>query len=200
VVGTRLTSFLGEEDSTNGLADRNRRRVLRIVVIGGAGLFGEKFAKKVYRKRDGGLERSPDTSLTTLGRNEMRFVTRSWAVFSVAIILLAAAGSNSLAQKRTPLQTINFPAGYEILTVIAELEPGSCTGRHSHPGAESAYVLEGDAVAKFDGKPDLILKAGQPLQFAPGEVHNVCNVGGGLFKALAHYIVEKGKPLVARAP
>jgi quercetin dioxygenase-like cupin family protein len=130
----------------------------------------------------------------------MRFVTRPLAVFSAAIILFTATGSNSLAQKRTPLQTIDFPPGYETVSVIAELEPGSCTGRHAHPGAESAYVLEGAAVAKFDGKPDLILKAGQPLQFAPGEVHNVCNVGGGLFKALAHYIVEKGKPLVSRVP
>ncbi len=130
----------------------------------------------------------------------MSFITRSSAVFSTTIILLAATAGSAVAQKRTVLQSIDFPAGYEILSVIAELEPGQCTGRHSHPGAESAYVMEGDAVAKFDAKPDLILKAGQPLQFAPGEVHNVCNVGGSHFKALAHYIVEKGKPLVTRAP
>ena len=173
---------------------------MSIVVIGDAGFFGEKFASKLYLNRDGGLERSPDTSLTSLGRNEMRFVTRPLAVFSAAIILFAATGTSSLAQKRTPLQTIDFPPGYETVSVIAELEPGSCTGRHTHPGAESAYVLEGEAVAKFDGKPDLILKAGQPLQFAPGEVHNVCNVSGELFKALAHYIVERGKPLASPAP
>ena len=130
----------------------------------------------------------------------MSFITRHSAVFSTALILLAATAGSAVAQKRTVLQSIDFPAGYEILSVIAELEPGQCTGRHAHPGAESAYVMEGEAVAKFDGKPDLILKAGQPLQFAPGEVHNVCNVGGGHFKALAHYIVEKGKPLVMRAP
>ncbi|RDK08619.1 cupin domain-containing protein [Cupriavidus lacunae] len=130
----------------------------------------------------------------------MSSVTRPLAVFSTAIILLAATGTNLLAQTRTPLQTIDFPSGYQIVSVIAGLEPGGCTGRHSHPGFESAYVLEGEAVAKFDGKPDLILKAGQPLQFAPGEVHNVCNVGGKPFKALAHYIIEKDKPLVSRAP
>ena len=130
----------------------------------------------------------------------MSFVTRPLAALSTAIILLAATGSGLLAQKRTPLQTIEFPPGYEIVSVIAELESGNCTGRHAHPGAESAYVLEGEAVAKFDGKPDLIVKAGQPLQFAPGEVHNVCNVSSKPFKALAHYIVEKGKPLVSRVP
>ena len=131
----------------------------------------------------------------------MSFITRPSTLFSTAVILLAAIAGSAVAQKRTVLQSIDFPAGYEILSVIAELEPGQCTGRHSHPGAESAYVLEGGAVAKFDSKPDLVLKAGQPLQFAPGEVHNVCNVGGaGHFKALAHYIVERGMPLVTRAP
>ncbi|GAB7542915.1 cupin domain-containing protein [Cupriavidus sp. 8B] len=129
----------------------------------------------------------------------MSSLTRPLAVFSTAIFLLAAAGTNAFAQARTTLQTIDFPQGYETMAVIAELEPGSCTGRHAHPGIESAYVLEGEAVAKFDNKPDLILKAGGPLQFGPGEMHNVCNVGSGRFKALAHYIVEKGKPLVLHA-
>ena len=130
----------------------------------------------------------------------MSFITRHSAVFSTAIILLAASAGSAVAQKRTVLQTIDFPAGYQVLMVTAELEPGQCTGRHTHPGAESAYVMEGGAVAKFDGKADLILKTGQPLQFAPGEVHNVCNVGSTHFKALAHYIVEKGKPLATPAP
>jgi quercetin dioxygenase-like cupin family protein len=130
----------------------------------------------------------------------MSFSKRPSAVFSTAIILLATIAGSAVAQQRTVLQTIDYPAGYQILSVIAELEPGQCTGRHSHPGTESAYVLEGQVVAKIDGKPDLPLKAGQPLQFAPGEMHNVCNVGSGHFKALAHYIVEKGKPLVTRAP
>src|SRR3977135_38907 len=89
--------------------------------------------------------------------DEMSFITRHSAVFPTVIILLSATAGSAVAQKRTVLQTIDFPAGYEILSVIAELEPGKCTGRHSHPGAESAYVLEGGAVAKFDGKPDLIL-------------------------------------------
>ena len=118
----------------------------------------------------------------------------------MAAMLLAAATGNAAAQQRTMLQTIDYPAGHKILSVLAELEPGQCTGRHSHPGAESAYVLEGTVVVKIDGKPDLPLAAGQPLQFAPGEVHTVCNVGERRFRALAHYIVEKDKPLVTRAP
>lgn len=117
-------------------------------------------------------------------------------LLSAAAILLAVGAGSAAAQQRTVLQTIDYPAEHQILSVIAALEPGQCTGRHAHPGAESAYVLEGQVVAQIDGKPDLPLKAGQALQFGPGEVHNVCNTGSTPFKALAHYIIEKGKPLV----
>jgi quercetin dioxygenase-like cupin family protein len=129
----------------------------------------------------------------------MSSVMRPWATISTALVLLSATGASAFAQQRTTLQTIDFPPGYETEMVIAELPPGGCTGRHSHPGVESAYVLEGEAIAKFDNKPDLPIKAGRPMEFAPGEVHNVCNVGSVRFKALAHYIIEKGKPLVTHA-
>ncbi|MGO4763308.1 cupin domain-containing protein [Cupriavidus sp. 2KB_3] len=125
-------------------------------------------------------------------------VTRPLAALSTAMMLCALSSTSVFAQTRTPLQTIDFPQGYQTVSVIAELEPGACTGRHAHPGIESAYVEEGEAVVKFDEKSDLHLKAGRPLQFAQGEMHNVCNTGSVRFKAIAHYIVEKGKPLVLR--
>jgi quercetin dioxygenase-like cupin family protein len=34
-------------------------------------------------------------------------------------------------------------AGYETVLVEAEIEAGVAVGRHTHPGVESAYVLEG---------------------------------------------------------
>ena len=130
-----------------------------------------------------------------------------WSVRVFAVLATFVAVTAAIAQqaqqsplKRTTLQTVDFPPGFETVAVMAELPAGKCTGRHTHPGAESAYVLEGEAVAKFDSKPDLILKVGQPLQFAPGLVHNVCNSSGAPFKALAHYIVEKGKPLASPVP
>ena len=141
----------------------------------------------------------------SFNRNRTVMMARTICVVPVVATLLVvtaaiAQQAKPEAFRRTTLQTVDFPPGYETVSVIAELPSGSCTGRHTHPGAESAYVLEGEAVAKFDGEPDLILKAGHPLQFGPGVVHNVCNSSGGLFKALAHYIVEKGKPLSSPAP
>ena len=123
-----------------------------------------------------------------------------WTRSIFATIAASVLATAAIAQQRSTLQMIDFPTGYETVMDLAELKPGECTGRHTHPGAESAFVLEGEAIAKVDGKPDLSVRAGQPLQFAPGAIHTVCNVGGRSFKALAHYIVEKGKPLASPAP
>ena len=45
--------------------------------------------------------------------------------------------------KRTPLQKLDFPAGYNTITAIAEVPAGGAAGRHTHPGMETGYVLEG---------------------------------------------------------
>jgi len=119
---------------------------------------------------------------------------------AVATSFLVAIAIAEELPRRTTQQTIGFPPGYKTVMVIAELDPGQCTGRHTHPGVESAFVLEGKAVAKVDGKPDLNVAAGQPLLFAPGAIHNICNLSGRPFKALAHYIVDNDKPLASPAP
>ncbi|MBX9647620.1 MAG: cupin domain-containing protein, partial [Xanthobacteraceae bacterium] len=46
--------------------------------------------------------------------------------------------------KRTPLQKLDFPAGYNTVTAIAEVPAGGAAGRHTHPGMETGYVLEGE--------------------------------------------------------
>jgi quercetin dioxygenase-like cupin family protein len=121
------------------------------------------------------------------------------AAVSVVGVLAFAEDAQQTALKRATLKSGDFPPGYETVMVIAEMEPGNCSGWHTHPGLESSYFLEGEVLMKFAGKPDLVVKAGQPVLIPPGLVHNDCNVSGKPFKALAHYIVEKGKPLASPA-
>ena len=130
-----------------------------------------------------------------------------WKLPVLAVMAASAIGVAAVAEqaqqgtlKRTTLQTGDFPPGYETVMVIAEMEPGECSGWHTHPGLESSYFLEGEVLMKFAGKPDLVVKAGQPVVIPSGLVHNDCNVSGKPFKALAHYVVEKGKPLASPAP
>ena len=125
-----------------------------------------------------------------------------------AVVLFTAAGA-SLAQqsaappsniKRTPLQKVDIPGtSYETVTAIAEVAPGANAGRHTHPGPETGYVIEGDMVLMIDGQPAKPLKAGDSYQIPSGSVHDV-KAGDKGMKVMAVYMVEKGKPIASPAP
>jgi quercetin dioxygenase-like cupin family protein len=119
---------------------------------------------------------------------------------AAATVIAASAVAQQAAIKRTPLQTVDFPAGYNVVSAIAEVAPGNCAGRHTHPGVESTYVMEGAILLKVQGQPDRVLKAGESFQVPPNTPHDGCTVQGEVFKVLATYIVEKGKPLASPAP
>jgi quercetin dioxygenase-like cupin family protein len=119
---------------------------------------------------------------------------------AVAPIVVVSAMAQQPTIKRTPLQTVDYPPGFNVVSAIAEVAPGNCAGRHSHPGVESTYVMEGAVVLKVEGKPDQTYKAGESFQLPAGVVHDACTVPGQVFKVLATYIVEKGKPVASPAP
>jgi quercetin dioxygenase-like cupin family protein len=89
--------------------------------------------------------------------------------------------------------------GREVIQVRVDFDPGVAFGKHSHPGAEVAYVLEGTLEYQFEGEPPVTLKAGEALFIPAGTIHAAKNVGTGNAAELATYIVEKGKPLVLLA-
>jgi quercetin dioxygenase-like cupin family protein len=99
--------------------------------------------------------------------------------------------------RRTDLQRHDLSVpGREVVQVLVELDPGVAFGRHSHPGEEIVYVVEGSLEYEVDGKPPVTLKAGGVLFIPAGTIHAAKNVGRGNGAELATYIVEKGKPLV----
>jgi quercetin dioxygenase-like cupin family protein len=99
--------------------------------------------------------------------------------------------------RRTDLQRHDLgDPGREVIQVRVELDPGVAFGRHTHPGEEIVYVLEGTLEYEVEGKPPVTLKAGEVLFIPAGTIHAAKNVGSGNGAELATYIVEKGKPLV----
>jgi quercetin dioxygenase-like cupin family protein len=86
--------------------------------------------------------------------------------------------------------------GREVIQVRVELAPGVSFPKHTHPGEEIIYVLEGSLEYEVEGKPPVTLKAGEVLFIPAGTVHAARNVGSGNAAELATYIVEKGKPLL----
>jgi quercetin dioxygenase-like cupin family protein len=101
---------------------------------------------------------------------------------------------------RTDLQQHDLSvSGREAIQVLVEFAPGATFGRHSHPGEELVYVVEGLLEYQLDGRPPVTVKAGEVLFIPAGAVHAVKNVGRGNGSELATYVVEKGKPLVVLA-
>jgi quercetin dioxygenase-like cupin family protein len=99
--------------------------------------------------------------------------------------------------KRTELQRSDLSTpGREVIQSRIDFAPGMAFGKHSHPGEEIIYVLEGQLEYQVDGKPPVALRAGEVLFIPAGTVHSAKNVGQGKGVELATYVVEKGKPLV----
>jgi quercetin dioxygenase-like cupin family protein len=124
---------------------------------------------------------------------------RMSAVAAVAATFVVAGAMAQTPIKRTPLQNTEFPPGFVTVTAIAEVS-GPCAGRHTHPGIETSYVMDGELVLKVEGKPDQTFKPGDSFTVPANTPHDACVVGGKPFKILAAYIVEKGKPLATPAP
>ena len=129
--------------------------------------------------------------------------TRTIALAALIVgtgVALHVARAQQPGIRRTDLQRHDLAApGREVIQVRVELDPGVAFGRHSHPGEEIVYVLEGALEYAVEGKPPVTLKAGGVLFIPAGTIHAARNVGKGNGAELATYIVEKGKPLVVMA-
>lgn len=112
---------------------------------------------------------------------------------------LPSAATQTSNIKRIPLQKFDVPGTqYETVTVIAEVGPNALIGRHTHPGPETGFMLEGEMVLMIQGQPDKLIKAGESYQIPAGAVHDGKSGPKGA-KVIAIYIVEKGKPLASPA-
>jgi quercetin dioxygenase-like cupin family protein len=117
------------------------------------------------------------------------------------VVMGVALAAQQPAFKRTVLQQGDLSvAGHEAVMARADIPPGVGVGRHTHPGEEISYVLEGQILLEVAGKPAATLKAGQVFLVPAGTVHNATNNGSGSAAVIATYVVEKGKPLSTPAP
>ncbi|MCV2880317.1 cupin domain-containing protein [Sedimentimonas flavescens] len=114
-----------------------------------------------------------------------------------AAILTAACPT--LAQqtepiKRTPLQRFEVPqTSYETIIGLAELAPDVNVGRHTHPGPESGYVIEGGFELLVDGEAPRQISAGESY-LVPAMIVHDAKTGPNGAKVIATYLVPDGKP------
>jgi quercetin dioxygenase-like cupin family protein len=129
--------------------------------------------------------------------NTTRNIATAALIAATGLAVLHGAQAQLVGARRIDLQRHDLSVpGREVIQAIVELEPGTTAPRHSHPGEEIIYVLEGTWEYTLDGKPPVVLTAGDVLFVPAGTIHSARNVGTGRGRELATYIVEKGKPLL----
>ena len=89
--------------------------------------------------------------------------------------------------------------GYTTMLVEAIIDAGVPVARHTHPGIESAYVLEGGFELPIQGQATRMLKPGDGFQIPPDTPHAGGEPGSAKSRILITYVVEKGKPLASPA-
>lgn len=122
------------------------------------------------------------------------------AVFATFLAMLSVL--NVRAQqvgeiKRNFLLTQDLSvAGHEGRLAQVVFAPGSREPQHTHPGDVLAYVQEGTLTQHLEGVPTVTVKPGDVFFVPAGKVH-WAECGDTPCKALATFVVEKGKPLTS---
>lgn len=124
----------------------------------------------------------------------------STAVFAfsfLATIFTTSASAQQSGIKRTNLQQYDLSVpGYETVQARIDFDAHTAFGKHTHPGEELIYVLDGELEYEVEGKAPITLKAGEVLFIPAGVVHSARNKSHAKASELATYIVEKGKPVL----
>ena len=117
-------------------------------------------------------------------------------VASGLVLQMSWAQPAGITRKDLQRHDLSVP-GREVVQTIVEFDPGVASSRHTHPGEEIVYVLDGAPLEyEVEGRSPVTLKPGDVLFIPAGAAHLARNVGTRRGAELATYIVEKGKPLL----
>jgi quercetin dioxygenase-like cupin family protein len=121
------------------------------------------------------------------------------AIAGFAATAVGDAQAQTPGLKRTILQKMDFPDNYVTITASVEIDPGAAVARHTHPGIETVYVLDGDFELSVKGDPARKLKTGDSFHVLREVPHSARN-GDKPTRLLVTYVVDKDKPLASPAP
>lgn len=128
--------------------------------------------------------------------------TRRMLISAAAVLaVLSVSGAQPPAAKFNELQRRAIP-GTELegVTTVAEIPPGATSKRHSHPGEDFGYLIEGTIVLMVDGEPPVTVHAGEVFFTERGRIHNARNIGTTTARAVDTYVIDRGKPGITPVP
>lgn len=123
---------------------------------------------------------------------------RRYAAF---VLVAASLVAQNPGIQRTILQRkdISVP-GREAVIARVEIAPGAFAGRHTHPGEEISYILEGEGEILVEGQPTLKVKPGDSFIIPAGAKHDAHNTGAQPLRLVGVYVVDKSQPMATPAP
>ena len=71
---------------------------------------------------------------------------------AIAAAFAVTASGQAPGIKRTLLQRTDVGENREAILGLAEIAAGAAAGRHTHPGIELGYVVEGSASLEIEGE------------------------------------------------
>src|SRR6188508_1280245 len=93
------------------------------------------------------------------------------------VVALQVAFAQQAGIRRTDLQQHDLSVpGREVVQTRVDIAPGVLAAKHSHPGEEIVYVIEGSIEYDVEGSTPVTLKAGEVLFIPAGAVHSAKNV------------------------
>src|ERR1700730_16313021 len=94
-----------------------------------------------------------------------------------ALSTSAVFGQNPGIQRTVVHKADVSVPGREAVIARVEIAPGARAGRHTHPGDEISYVLEGEGEILMEGQPPRNVKAGEGFVIPGGTKHDAHNTG-----------------------
>ena len=134
---------------------------------------------------------------------------RSFIAATAAIATLLALATSAAAQAQATAKpeeilkevVAGMPRGesQEIRVFTATLKPGDRTPFHTHRFPVAAYVLEGAFTLELQGRPPVIVKAGEAILEPPNVRMTGFNRAAENTRIVIFYVAEPGTPFLDMA-
>lgn len=118
-------------------------------------------------------------------------------------VVIGVTGARLLGAQPAPFKATNLlkadvvgMEGTEVIVTLVEIAPRATIGKHTHPGHEVAYVLEGSGVSEVEGEAPTVRKAGTVTYIPAKKVHESKNETTKPMKFLIFRIHPKGQPII----
>ena len=121
------------------------------------------------------------------------------ACLGIAAVMTTTAGAQTLSRREISRTDI-AGTDKEMVLVEVDIPSGATSPRHTHPGEEAFYVVQGSTI-QYPGKPAEERAAGTGginKREVPHAGYKV--VGSRTLRQVSVYVVDKGKPLSTPAP